>query len=395
MAKLQDDDDDGSTNPRQQQRHPWTPTHSMYAAMGGFAIDTRGVYSNFLPGHRRRLILTPDGISFLLKLKPSLVPDISEATIKDKSKSSGLVKGFVCLQAAWFCAQCFSRWKQHLAVSLLELNTLAHALCALLIYMLWWSKPLDIEEPTLILGQESHGISAYMCMRSFYKYRHHARYTEQRLKMARDLRDPPLSPRKDLNSDGSLDLLIGECTDDGAFQNVGSSRLLFRPIDVKCLRLAGEFAREHPYITQIDARIPIDLRLVQDRITNTSDRNIRHDLGEHSVMLSISLASLFYAGIHLIAWQHQFRTITEALLWKISGIFIGLGGPLVALMVIASANTFVSFLEVALAIAVYGLLIVYAASRVYIIIESFMDISHLPDSAFQVAPWSQYFWHAG
>jgi hypothetical protein len=30
---------------------------------------------------------------------------------------------------------------------LLELNTFAHAVCALAIYIAWWNKPLDVEEP--------------------------------------------------------------------------------------------------------------------------------------------------------------------------------------------------------------------------------------------------------
>ena len=40
-------------------------------------------------------------------------------------------------------------------VSLLELNTLAYALCAFLTYLLWWEKPLDIEEPLLVYMRKS------------------------------------------------------------------------------------------------------------------------------------------------------------------------------------------------------------------------------------------------
>ncbi|KAK3389829.1 hypothetical protein B0H63DRAFT_507320 [Podospora didyma] len=38
-----------------------------------------------------------------------------------------------------------------LGISLLELNTFGHAVCTLVIYALWWHKPLDIEELELIL----------------------------------------------------------------------------------------------------------------------------------------------------------------------------------------------------------------------------------------------------
>jgi len=49
--------------------------------------------------------------------------------------------------AAWFCAQCFARLGQRVGISLLELNTLGHALCAFLIYWIWWDKPLDVRNP--------------------------------------------------------------------------------------------------------------------------------------------------------------------------------------------------------------------------------------------------------
>ncbi|KAL8813698.1 MAG: hypothetical protein Q9223_006970 [Gallowayella weberi] len=55
---------------------------------------------------------------------------------------------------------------QCLPISLLELNTFAHALCTLVIYLLWWHKPLDVEEPTLITDAKYYPIFAYMWMTS-------------------------------------------------------------------------------------------------------------------------------------------------------------------------------------------------------------------------------------
>lgn len=48
------------------------------------------------------------------------------------------------LLASWFCAQCVARLAQGMAISLLELSTFGHALCAILMYILWWHKPLDV-----------------------------------------------------------------------------------------------------------------------------------------------------------------------------------------------------------------------------------------------------------
>lgn len=79
---------------------------------------------------------------------PASFLNASEDEIRDKSKSDGVSKALVCVQACWFCAQCASRIAQGLPITLLELNTLGHSVCALLIYLIWWHKPADVEQPT-------------------------------------------------------------------------------------------------------------------------------------------------------------------------------------------------------------------------------------------------------
>lgn len=81
----------------------------------------------------------------------------------NKNKSTELAKTIICIQAAWFMAGTLSRIIQGLAVSLLELNTFAHTLCALLIFYFWWQKPLDIKEPTRIADPQMHLMAAMLC----------------------------------------------------------------------------------------------------------------------------------------------------------------------------------------------------------------------------------------
>lgn len=47
-------------------------------------------------------------------------------------------------------------------ISLLELNTFAHAICALLVYVLWGNKPLDVYKPTVIDVSQSD-VARYIC----------------------------------------------------------------------------------------------------------------------------------------------------------------------------------------------------------------------------------------
>jgi hypothetical protein len=119
--------------------------------------------------------LTPVALYTLAKNAPSLLPDISEESIGDKSKADGFAKFIVCMQATWFIIQSVGRLTMRLPISLLEMNTLLHAFCCLLIYVAWWRKPLDIEEPYLI-GITSHYVSK-VCAWMMAKDRIHAHLT--------------------------------------------------------------------------------------------------------------------------------------------------------------------------------------------------------------------------
>lgn len=119
----------------------------------------------FIPSSQRST-LTAKGISLLLRHEPQLLPDISEEDVKDKSKGSSFTKFAACIQATWFCLSCVARISQRLPISLLEVNTFAHALCTVIVYTLWWRKPLDVEQPLVLHEEGIRPLLAYMWMAS-------------------------------------------------------------------------------------------------------------------------------------------------------------------------------------------------------------------------------------
>ncbi|KAI2619668.1 hypothetical protein GGR54DRAFT_123665 [Hypoxylon sp. NC1633] len=158
-----------TSNPNGQEPQPetekpqgWTMTQGFYAQMGGFVLDTTGDHldqsiredlRNSLPGARTTLSVHYfcNLMRYEFTTKDWIIADalkISRQDISDKSKASGLAKTLVCFQALWFCIQCFARVSQNLPITLLELNSFAHSACALLVYILWWEKPLDVEQST-------------------------------------------------------------------------------------------------------------------------------------------------------------------------------------------------------------------------------------------------------
>ncbi|KAG6830143.1 hypothetical protein H0H92_002007 [Tricholoma furcatifolium] len=118
----------------------WTRTHAFFAIMGGFKVC-----ANQEDGSR--VTLNPDDVEPYLINKDI---DISEQEILDKSKGDVISKSLVVLQVTWFMLQVLARAIQGLAITELEVVTLAFALLNIMTYFCWWSKPLDVNLPVVI-----------------------------------------------------------------------------------------------------------------------------------------------------------------------------------------------------------------------------------------------------
>ncbi|KAJ7863512.1 hypothetical protein B0H14DRAFT_2348923 [Mycena olivaceomarginata] len=110
-------------------------THGFFFAMGGFVSAS---------GHRpivyeEQLCTRPEYLT--------AIRGIRAEDIEDKSKGDSLSKGVVVLQGLWFAAQCLARVQQRLPLTGLEVATLAFQSVSIFIWLLWWYKPLDVQEP--------------------------------------------------------------------------------------------------------------------------------------------------------------------------------------------------------------------------------------------------------
>ena len=148
--------------------HPWTLVHGFYAGMGGFDFPLSNLVTDsgtpIFESDCKRLTLTARGVALLADC--NLLPDIERQFLNDKSKSDGLSKFLACLQAAWLIVQVIGRLRSGLQVTLLEVNTLGHVLCVLVIYILWWHKPRMVLEPITLHGNWTGPLCAYMYMSS-------------------------------------------------------------------------------------------------------------------------------------------------------------------------------------------------------------------------------------
>jgi hypothetical protein len=113
--------------------------------MGGFML--------YLNGARKSVTVDYKLVARYITDQRFILPSTEE--IQDRSKGDGLSKALAVGQTGWFIAQCISRWAAGLAITEMELVTLAFAALNGLIYFLWWNKPLDVRYAVPVMLQST------------------------------------------------------------------------------------------------------------------------------------------------------------------------------------------------------------------------------------------------
>ena len=123
--------------------------------MGGFVL-VDPAREEATPIEQQRTVLTLD----YFKEHPNIsIPKITAAAIEDRSKGDALSKIIAILQTSWFIVQCIARYQERLALTELELVTLALASLNAMTFAIWWHKPLAVQDPVQIyLKKETQNV---------------------------------------------------------------------------------------------------------------------------------------------------------------------------------------------------------------------------------------------
>jgi hypothetical protein len=134
--------------------------------------------------------------------------------------------------------------------------------------------------------------------------------------------------------------------------------------------------------------------------------------GSKTLFIFFSLFSTLYGGLHLLAWNGPFSNPTERLMWRISALFVtctfaGLfTGSFAVLLVLLGRfpsavkvgmvrrgmkTSFEYFTSFVLFAVVGG----YVLARVFLFVECFINLAHLPDEVFKEAQWTDHLPHFG
>ncbi|KAJ6491487.1 hypothetical protein DFH09DRAFT_1453382 [Mycena vulgaris] len=114
-------------------------TYGFFFSMGGFVSQNGHPITTF------KQLEGPLGPEYFSAIREVKVTDITA-----RSKGDALSKGVALMQGLWFITQSLARVHQHLPVTELEVATLAFAIVNVFTWLIWWKKPLDVEQPIRI-----------------------------------------------------------------------------------------------------------------------------------------------------------------------------------------------------------------------------------------------------
>ncbi|KAJ3774221.1 hypothetical protein FB446DRAFT_489980 [Lentinula raphanica] len=422
-------------------KHPWTMVHSYHAAMGGFVFDTKseeGTKSEFLPesyqpsGH---VVITPEGIQFLLKHKPELLPDLSIEEISDRNKGDSISKSVLVVQVSFFLIDCIARTAQGLPITLLEVTTVAHALCSLLAYLFWWSKPLNVDRPVFIRGKEAQEMCALMCMTSTYRHYFLAGYLmiwrpAEMDSLAYDHAPHFTSPAQGVSTivfsvrppDGSIEDGMARWLD----KTVGSWLMGRQPWYQRKKHEPGDEDKRRWQLASVAAQsLPGGMKAVEGLQTEVYPNRkcytdalvsptsglsacLKHHGGDprkftlnekdQGPLAAIILAILF-GFPSMAAWNFIFPTSLDQMLWRVASLAAVSRGTVywatrqIALWATTRSPNCRLVRKAASVIPVTVLMALLIPSSLILVGESFKQLWYLPPAAYQIPNLSQYWPH--
>jgi hypothetical protein len=427
----------------------WTDVHSWLVVMGGMVFEDKSPEDQqFMPGNRTCYPITLDMIEWMAESFPDLVPDISREYIEDKSKSDWLAKGLTCWQAGYFCIQCAYRLSQQLSITLLELNVFAHAICALLLFLVWWDKPRDVLVPTGISSEEALDV----CAAQFYygstavdtwgtKYSMHLLPIRQHPlpdECFEIVAPTTITVRRNFEKKIFMTLSDGTRHE---FLKVRGTYWCLRDASVDRLLQKGALTAtdrsfESDIVVEFTGRDISRLERVYRCSTQSESANGRlrnlstprvflekyrtsnwslgadqldllfefDNLSDHSrTIAGITFASACYGGLHLIAWTSAFPSHAALVMWRAASVTLLATGPFcVAFAALVACSewlyhhmpgwTFdVKEMVFLMIMCLVGFsLMWYTVCRAFIVVECFILLAHIPESALRVPTWAAY-----
>jgi len=236
--------------------------------------------------------------------------------IVDKGKANNIAKLVVCVQAGWMLVQALGRVAAGLTVTLLELHVSIQVLIAVVLYTLWWSKPLDVDQPIELqalkpyasknetamfpiphgLFPEPHGSTTGIEMHSNPKITHRETVAPEESSIA--------------NTEAPGQNIFAETLGENPFAETPT------PPD-------GSFLTEkhRKGASYIMCKVMFDL--TTGMLAKPGQRQLK--IGLPGILI------LVYGSLHIMAWKAHFPTVVEMWIWRVTCVGMISAGAILVL----------------------------------------------------------------
>ncbi|CAJ2506397.1 Uu.00g005270.m01.CDS01 [Anthostomella pinea] len=387
----------------------WTMAHSFFACTGGFVFELEALDHVTLNGvdvlldRPQRLTITARGVAILAKC--GHLPTVRKEEIEDKSKANDLAKATVLVQAIWMLVQVAGRLASHLPVTPLEVNTVAHVLCAFLMYMFWWNKPLLPNEPIILEAEQLGPLAAFMYSSSEMSGYVSSEQVKSQTVVKTLLAHLNLYPRTPEFE--AICLRLPNTCNAAKTPTVEVSYTIAEPVESEHSHsIPSPDTMEHDVDNVRCVHLKAE-QLVADHVQNWPSNDLLHNVDGLVVGMVLWLANFCYGGIHAAAWNEHFPSEAEMWLWRASAVYIGFCGGLRVVLnfIVARVPALNQFWEhwmggkktwwqsfsLGINVFVCGLSLVLA--HMFIVIEAVISIRELPASAYETPQWTDLFPH--
>ena len=421
---------------------PFNLRYGFFAVMGGFRVPHPG-----LEEKTSLISLTPGALKALAYTGRFLWIDDSE--VQDRSKADGLAKLLICTQVTWLSVECLARKASNLPLTILEIHTFIHVVCALTIYLIWFKKPLDIKEATVanLTAEDDEVLSLLHLLGMLKQKKTHQilpisdadqKITPRWFKFTTHPNNNATFGRKPM--DGTIDLATVMTTKmklvNGEFHKDPSKRL--RPTayaitgddatGLKAFAVVPVFPDSSPNRdAYVELEWPKDISPLfrkqayrawnrhESDDTDWTEWSIRvgdradnfEDLHGSTFSIVIQILILMaYGGVHLSAWNSHFPTKIEMWLWRASALLLAGTTPLVFAFAIPGilyliineiSKTLGKLCRfvfwVLMCILGPAVFAAYVFARFFLVVESFISLRSVPIGVYSAVPWSSYVPH--
>jgi hypothetical protein len=391
---------------------PWTVEVAFYALSGAAVLKD---------DHDYDLTIHPTTIADLARHRAAALIPLQRAALQHPGKASILAKTITCTQALWFCSQCIARLSQNMAISLIELNTFAHCISAFFIYSFWWHKPYDVETHVYIDDLEL--LQDYLMSKiEAGKYRtfdeFQASDTNDIFERTPDGKVSVLDQHMRLHlneaSDGKFIKIKGGETIPGTGFIVRdrNERYRVKRMDLSIWEHTLQYW-ERLWLLRRKNMLGPQLNLEWSARwfeTGTRAENLDQEFGDSAfgdtgtkIPLILTLVFLVYGGVHLLAWQYNFKTNAEGTMWRIASMITASSGLIILLvqtkgyLLQSYSNTLLGRLRkwscTGILITCYFLVVFEILARSFLVIESFRALPNSPSSVYEIPRWTAYLPH--